>query len=104
MEYQGQYKILFSTENSLKFITALHNYLQEFRLYKDSKARIINYKEYTSLIKAGRITKSKYFDLKKGQYCVIIKEYYMQYTEAIDIIRLAKKDFNAGWWSAKGKW
>ena len=103
MEYQEQYNLLFPITGSLKYAKALHKYLQVITMFSDSRAELIDFKKYRDLVNAGWIKDSKYWRIENGQYGVIIKNYYMSYSNTIDLIKTAKTDFTAGWYAAQGR-
>ena len=71
---------------------------RQIRLFKDSKAKIIDFAEYVSLVDQGKIKPpTNYWQIKEGQIGVITLQHYQTYRTSWGKVGACRGDFLAGW-------
>lgn len=79
-------------------LRACFEHLQVFPLFRDSKARLVDFGEYQKLITDGLLEPAlSYWQIKEGEVGLITQAYYEGYTNTWEKVNTAKGDFEEGW-------
>ena len=93
-----KYRLTEAGEKDTPKLRAVVEHLKVFPLFRDSKARIINYQEYKELVKAKEINKlQSYWQIKENEVGLISLDHFSTYSTTWSLISSAKSDFYAGW-------
>lgn len=103
MEYK--YYLKYSGRKDSNMFRAAIHHLDTFPLWRDSKARVVNYEEYREMLDKKEIAPAQsYRQIEKGQVGVVTLSYYMQYSKTwSENIDPAFQDFNDGWRACEGQ-
>lgn len=79
-------------------LRACFEHLQVFPLFRDSKARLVDFGEYQKLITDGLLEPAlSYWQIKEGEVGLITQTYFEGYTNTWEKVNTAKGDFEEGW-------
>lgn len=93
-----EWRLTWSGYPDSDMLRACFKHLQVFPLFRDSKARLIDFEEYRKLIADGTLEPAlSYWQIKEGEVGLITQTYFEGYTNTWDKINTAKGDFEGGW-------
>ena len=93
-----KYSLVWGGKKDTPMRRASAKYMEDFPLWKDSKAKVVNFSKYQQLVKSGMIEPPQEgWKIGEGEVGVICETYFSYFMKTWEIIRVARSDFEAGW-------
>ena len=105
-EQSEQYELYLriSDKKDVKLLQIVTEYLKTFPLFQNSKARIVTYQEYTTLVESKKIKPPlSHWKVSEGKVGIVHEASYNKFNTTWDLIITAYSDFCAGYNAAKSK-
>lgn len=101
-EYELYLRI--SDKKDVELLQIVTDYLKEFPLFRNSKARLVTYEEYMTLVESKKISPPvPYWEVSKGKAGIVHESSYNSFGTTWDLIITAYSDFCSGYNAHKAK-